>query len=192
MRGRLLLSLTAVGALALAGCSTGTNAASGTATGQNRYVQGDGKTVVFTPAQRKAVPAVAGQTLEGGQFDLASVRGHVVVINFFASWCNPCRLESQALADTYQATRASGVSFLGIDIRDNRDLGKAFVAGRSPYPSLFDPTGRIALGFTDVPPQTIPATLIVDRDGRIAAVIRDSVRQDSLTKLVNQIVAGQP
>jgi peroxiredoxin len=197
MRRRLRLRilagwLLASGLLAVAGCSTGTDAVSQTAGAQNRYVQGDGKTVVFAQAQRKAAPAVSGQTLEGGQFDLASARGQVVVINFFASWCSPCRLESTALEDTYQATKAGGVRFLGIDIRDNRDLGTAFVTGRSSYPSLFDPTGRIALGFTDVPPQTIPATLIVDRDGKVAAVIRDSVRQDSLTTLVKQIVAGQP
>jgi hypothetical protein len=57
------------------------------------------------------------------------------------------------------------------------------------YPSLFDPKGRVALSFADVPPTALPCTLIIDRAGKVAVVIRNGVTQDSLTPLVTQIAA---
>jgi thiol-disulfide isomerase/thioredoxin len=173
----------------LSGCSTGRNAVDQTAGGGNRYVAGDGRTVVFAPKDRKPAPVVRGSTVDGGSFDLGSVRGHVVVVNFWASWCAPCRLEAGELEAVHLSTKDSGVRFIGVDSRDEQDAARAFLAGRVTYPSLFDPAGRIALRFTDVPPTTLPATLIVDKAGRVAAVIRASVTQDALTKLVDQIGA---
>jgi thiol-disulfide isomerase/thioredoxin len=173
--------------LALAGCSGG-----GTGNVQsnaNRYVAGDGRTIVFTKADRKPAPTIDESTLDGGRFDLAAQRGHVVVVNFWASWCAPCRAEAADLEATHQSTKDSGVAFVGVDSRDQKDAANAFLAGRVTYPSLFDPAGRIALRFTDVPPNTFPATLIVDKQGKVAAVIRQAVAQGSLIDLVRQIGA---
>ena len=170
----------------LAGCTAGPGA--GTPAG-NRYVAGDGRTVVVPVAARKPAPAVAGSTVDGGSFDLAAARGHVVVVNFWASWCAPCRLEAADLEAVHLSTKDSGVRFVGVDSRDEQDAAKAFLAGRVTYPSLFDPAGRIALRFTDVPPTTLPATLIVDRAGRVAVVIRAGVDQQALARLVAQIGA---
>jgi len=173
-------------AVLLSGCSTGTDAVH-SGGGGNRYVAGDGRTIVYALADRKPAPAVQGSTVDGGTFDLASVRGHVVVINFWASWCAPCRVEAADLEAVHVSTKDTGVTFVGVDSRDEQDAAKAFLAGRVTYPSLFDPAGRIALRFHDVPPTTLPATLIVDKTGRIAAVIRASVTQDALARLVGQI-----
>jgi thiol-disulfide isomerase/thioredoxin len=173
--------------LAVAGCSSG----GGTAQQGNdtRYVAGDGRTVVFAAADRKPAPAIGESTLDGGRFDLAAQRGHVVVLNFWASWCAPCRAEAADLEATHQSTKDSGVTFIGVDSRDQKDAATAFIAGRVTYPSLFDPAGRIALRFSDVPPNTFPATLIVDKAGKVAAVIRRAVEQGALTELVRQIGA---
>jgi thiol-disulfide isomerase/thioredoxin len=187
---RLLLSTVAVALLALAGCTTASNAVDETAGSGNRYVTGDGKTVTYPVGQRKTAPSLTGTTLAGAKFDLASTRGQVVVVNFWASWCAPCRLEASALQATYLATKADGVTFLGVDSRDEQDAGAAFESGRVTYPSLFDPAGRVALDFSDVPPTTLPATLILDRAGKVAAVIRATIQQDTLTTLVHQI-AGE-
>ena len=71
------------------------------------------------------------------------------------------------------------MTFLGINVQDERDKAIAFEQGRVTYPSLFDPASRLALDF-DIPPNTIPATVVLDRQGRIAAVIRGAVDQDEL------------
>ena len=185
---RYLLVLAAV-VVALAGCTTGHDAVNKTGSTDSRYVAADGKTVVYPPAQRKDAPAVKGSTVDGGSADLASLKGSVVVMNFWAAWCPPCRLESTDLESVYKSTKDSGVAFLGVNTRDEEDSAKSFEDTRMTYPSLFDPTGRIAPRVSDVPPTALPCTLIIDRSGKIAVVIRNGVTVASLTPLVQQIVA---
>ena len=165
-------------ALALAGC--GGAAGSGAA----------GQSQTFDAAKRRAAPDLRGDLLDGGTYDLAAHRGEVVVVNFWASWCAPCRAEAAELAAVADATRTDRVSFLGVDIRDERDKAQAFVtAHRTGYPSVFDPAGKVVLGFTDVPPNTTPATLVVDREGRIAAVFRKALTRQELQPVVQRIAA---
>lgn len=172
------LALTVVATLALAAC-TGDNGDSGTA----------GDVLRFAPDKRSAAPEVSGELLDGGSYDLAQHKGSVIVINFWASWCAPCRLEAAGLETVHKATSADGVKFVGIDSRDDRDKAAAFVSERNSYPSIFDPAGRLALRFTDVPPITIPSTLVIDRQGRIAAVLRKAVSADELSAIVQEITA---
>lgn len=138
--------------------------------------------------ERPDAPAAAGELLDGSRYDLASARGRVVVVNFWGSWCSPCRAEAKELEQTYQATKASGVEFLGINNRDDRDAAIAFERGRVTYPSLFDPANRLGLDF-DIPPGATPSTVILDREGRIALVIRRSVLASELTPLVQRVAA---
>jgi len=189
MRTRWVALAVALGlAVATASCSTGSNAAVQANGGGNRYVAGDGSTVEYPPAKRVAAPHVSGETLSDGAFDLAAHRGNVVVINFWAEWCAPCVLESAALVAVYKSTRDSGVVFVGVNSRDQKDLALAFQNDRLTYPSLFDPAGRIALKFRDVP-SALPTTLIIDRDGRVAAAVHAAVTEAGLTQLVKRIVA---
>ncbi len=168
---------------ALGGCGgSGSNGAGGSAGGLSTLVE-------IKPADRKPAPVLSGDLLGGGRFDAQDLRGQVVVVNFWASWCAPCRLEAADLEAVHQATTAKGATFVGIDIRDDRDKALAFVRGRTSYPSIFDPAGRVALGFTDVPPNTIPATLVIDRAGRIAVAVRTSVRQEQLLPIVERVAA---
>jgi peroxiredoxin len=137
---------------------------------------------------RPAMPELDAELLDGSRFDPADYRGQVLVVNFWGSWCPPCRAEAADLEATYQATRDQGVAFLGINVRDERDKAIAFEQGRVSYPSVFDPGSRLALDF-NIPPNSIPATMIIDRDGRIATVVRREVRQEGLQPLVEQIAA---
>jgi thiol-disulfide isomerase/thioredoxin len=147
-----------------------------------------GKVVECAPARRPQVKEVTGELLDGGRYDVTADRGKVVVVNFWGSWCAPCRAEAADLEQTYQATKTRGVSFVGVDSRDDRDSAKAFLRGRATYPSIYDYEGKVAVKF-DVTQSTTPATLILDRQGRIAVAIRDATTVSQLQPLVEKIAA---
>ncbi|KAB1152898.1 TlpA family protein disulfide reductase [Micromonospora sp. DT46] len=175
--------LAAVVTVALAGCSS---------RDREEACDNSGGIIECAPDQRSAAPKLAGELLTGGSHDVARDRGQVVVVNFWGSWCAPCRAEADDLENTYQATKASGVTFLGINIQDQRDKALAFEESfKVTYPSLFDPPSRLALAL-DIPPNTIPATVVLDRDGRIAVVIRAAVKQEGLQPIVERIAAEKP
>ncbi|GID95600.1 TlpA family protein disulfide reductase [Amorphoplanes digitatis] len=141
-----------------------------------------------TPDRRPEAREVTGELLAGGTYDVSQDRGKVVVVNFWGSWCNPCRAEADDLEQTYQATRAKNVTFIGVNSRDDRDSAKAFERGRVTYPSIFDDDGSVALKF-DVTQVGTPATLILDRQGRIAAGMRRATTVGELQPLVERIAA---
>ncbi|WP_328340979.1 TlpA family protein disulfide reductase [Micromonospora sp. NBC_00421] len=177
----VLLAAVTAGA-ALVGCSSGD---------EEGRCANNGGIVECAPDQRSAAPKIAGDLLTGGRYDTSQARGQVVVLNFWGSWCAPCRAEADDLEATYQATKAAGVTFLGINVQDSRDKATAFEEGRVTYPSLFDPASRLALAL-DIPPNTIPATVVLDRQGRIATVIRAAVTTDGLRPIVERIAAEEP
>jgi thiol-disulfide isomerase/thioredoxin len=138
--------------------------------------------------KRPPAPQLAGELLEGGRYDLSQDQGQVVVVNFWGSWCAPCRAEIDDLEQVYGATKDRGVRFLGINVRDDRDKAKAFHNGKVSYPSVLDPSSKLALDF-DIPPNTIPATIVLDRKGRIAVVIREAVQAAEFQPIVDRVAA---
>ncbi|ROT33886.1 TlpA disulfide reductase family protein [Micromonospora sp. HM5-17] len=185
-RAGLGVLLVAAATLALAGCS-----GDGGRDWQDDCTTTNG-VIECAPEHRPPAPAIAGELLTGESYDLARERGQVVVVNFWGSWCAPCRAEADDLEATYQATKDQGVRFLGINIQDGRDKARAFEeAFKVSYPSLFDPPSRLALAF-EVPPNSIPATIVLDRENRIAVVIRGSTKQETLQPIVSRIAAEQP
>ena len=141
-----------------------------------------------TPAQRTAIEDVTGELLDGGTYAISQDRGKVVVVNFWGSWCAPCRAEADDLEKTYQATRDKGVAFIGVNSRDDRDAARAFERGRVTYPSIYDVDGKVALDF-DATLTGPPTTLIVDRQGRIAVAIRAATTVTELRPLVENVAA---
>lgn len=183
--------LTAVALLAT-GC-TGKSAVDPAAGNPQRYVAGSGQLTAVPPAKRKSVPPVSGELLGGGSLDLASLRGNVVVVNFWASWCAPCREEADGLQGVYDATKAEGVRFVGVNFKDKRSTAEAFVRTKGiTYPSLVDQPGRLALAFRDLPPNATPTTLLIDRQGRLAARVLGAITYSRLLTLVRSVLAEGP
>lgn len=144
---------------------------------------------IIPVGERTDAPDLRGELLDGtGTFDLADHAGDVVLVNFWGSWCGPCVTEADDLEDSYQATKDSGVTFLGVNVRDDRDAAKRFAGLRSTYPSVFDPSSRLALEF-DVPPLAIPTTMIIDRQGRVAAVAFSAVLRTDLEPALTTLAA---
>ena len=139
---------------------------------------------VFAPADRTAAPELRGELLDGdGAYDPATHAGEVLVVNFWASWCSPCVGEAPELEAVYAEYQDSGVEFLGINVRDERDAARGFARQHTTFPSIFDPSSRLALGF-DVHPNAIPATIVIDRQGRVAAIARAAVVASELEPVV--------
>jgi peroxiredoxin len=153
-----------------------------------------GPAVQFYPAGRRSMPKpVTGELLDGGFLDLASLRGTVVVINWWGSWCAPCRRETPELVQAYHATRPLGVDFVGVDVRDSREAATSFARNHQvPYRSLFDPAGRVALAFAQVPPTVVPTTVVLDRSGRVAVAFRKVVEKEELESAVRRVAADPP
>jgi thiol-disulfide isomerase/thioredoxin len=176
----------------VAACESGAIGNSGPGSNGQSFVAGSAGTTVYGAASGPAAPPVTGTLLSGGKFALARYRGSVVVLNFWGSWCTPCRNEAPVLARLARHFGASGVRFLGVDIRDSPATAEAFQRNFGiSYPSLNDPGDRIALDFRDtVPPAGIPTTLVIGRTGRIAARVIGEVSYPGLRGLISRAMAA--
>jgi thiol-disulfide isomerase/thioredoxin len=167
-----------LGALLLAACSPAAAPAGSPAPGVGM--------TVFSPASAPQVPPVAGDLVGGGKLSLAAYRGHVVVVNFWGSWCTVCRQEVPVLSAAARRFQGSGVRFVGVDVGDNAAAAEAFMKNfRIRYPSLSDPGDSIALRFSRIIPiAAFPSTLVISSGGRIAGRVIGAVSARSLAKLV--------
>lgn len=118
-----------------------------------------------TPFLAKPAPPFTLTLFDGAVFRLEDLRGQVVFLNFWASWCPPCRAEARTLEAAWQQYRGAGVVFIGANIQDQEEPARAFIEefGIS-YPNGMDRGSRIAI---DYGVWGLPETFIIDRDGRI-------------------------
>ena len=191
MRRRLPRSAAALaGVLLLTACS-GSGASPASPASPQLETLATGEDGLIPVAERQVAPVLAGTTLDGEPLDVSDLRGSVVVLNFWASWCAPCRAEASTLNEVAARTADDGVRFVGVNVKDERSPAQAFERRQSvAYPSLHDQPGRLLLQFRRVVPQTPPTTLVLDREGRIAAFFAGEVRRSELLEPVQQI-AGE-
>ncbi|WP_308252022.1 TlpA disulfide reductase family protein [Pseudonocardia sp. KRD291] len=181
----------------LAGCSFASPSGDAPSqAGEFTFVAPGGQTRIFydPPAQRGAVRGLSGESLlePDRRIGLDDFRGQVVVLNVWGTWCGPCREEMPALQQIHQLLQPEGVTLLGIDVRDNRDAARDFLRNRAiTYPSIFDSPGRSLLALRGFPRNTVPSTIVLDRQHRVAAVFLTAVRIGELLPVVQRI-ADEP
>ncbi|MFJ9693348.1 TlpA family protein disulfide reductase [Kitasatospora sp. NPDC101183] len=182
----------AAAALALTGCSS--SGSSGNGADQVGFVTVKGTNISKAePGDRKDAPDIAGETLDGAQVKLSDYRGKVVVVNIWGSWCGPCRGEADDLQRVWEKYKDQGVQFLGINTRDSEKVNAIRFEQEKgvTFPSIFDPAGTELLKFPKgaLNPKFIPTTLIVDRDGKLAARAFGGTVDDALESMLQPVVA---
>jgi thiol-disulfide isomerase/thioredoxin len=185
---RRTVAVLAAGVL-LAGCSTGSDAVDVNNGGEFRFVAGTPSGEVIPEGERAAAPSFSGTLLDGDRFDSSSLAGHPAVLNFWGSWCAPCRVETPEFSEVAADLADDGVQFLGIDVKEaDQQFAVAFVDRFDiSFPSLYDPRGEVALAFRDYPANAIPSTIVLDREGRVAAVYTGAVAQDDLRRVLDRV-----
>jgi DsbE subfamily thiol:disulfide oxidoreductase len=143
------------------------------------------------PLGAKAVdqpaPALAGKTVRGGTAALADLRGKVVVVNFWATWCGPCRNEQPQLVQLAHEYRGRGVQFLGVTERDDTAKARAWVKEFAvPYPSIVDGSGAWADDFAFF---GLPDTYVIDRVGVIRWSVFGQTDAAQLRPLIDGVLA---
>lgn len=133
----------------------------------------------------------SGETVDGGRLDLADLRGQVVVVNVWWSGCGPCRAEMPMLVDAEAELSADETEFVGINIRDaSPENAAAFERDLDvDYPSIYDPGSLLLDEFGRYRPASMPSTAILDKDGRVAALISGEVAsKTTLVTLVEELL----
>ena len=184
---RVVVSGALVLGLFLSGCSSTGDLGNPVATDADHAGVG---TTQFPKGQRPDVPDLAGATVSGGSLNTSSLLGDVVVLNAWASWCEPCRDESPALGRISRRLHDSGVTFVGLDEEDTKEKATAFAAKTGmTYQHLFDDKGDLLARLRLLPTSGIPSTLVVDRDGKVAARIIGAVHEQEFESLVRSIAS---
>jgi len=125
---------------------------------------------------RRATPGIELDTLDGGKFKLADQVGKPVVVNFWATWCPPCRAELPAFEEVYKNNRDKGLVVVGVDVAESPEAVAKFVSDMGlSYPIALDMDGETTELYRI---QGMPTTLFIGRDGQI----KDTVIGGPLTK----------
>ena len=178
---RTIVTVTAVAAVLLAAALTVTFLTSG-----KNNASATTNSVQYAAGHRPLAPAVTGTSLTGGTIKLSSYLGKTVVLNFWGSWCSPCRGEAPTLAVLDEQYGAKGVAFLGDDVADTPENALAFLHSVGiTYPSINDPGYAVVQKFSQVTPVSeTPTTVVIDKTGHVAAMVIGAVTYGQMTTLL--------
>lgn len=190
-RAAALVLAAAVSVAVLAGCANDPLADQYKDGNDTNYISGEGVWKEFTVAERKAAVEFEGTSDEGAKISSSDYAGKVYVVNFWYAGCPPCRLEAPLL-ETVATQYAGEVEFLGVNTYDQQATSRAFARNNKvSYPSILDAnTVSVQFAFADsVPPNAVPTTLVIDREGRVAARWSGLIDDKStLVSLIDRVV----
>ncbi len=141
------------------------------------------------PVAGVLAPDFTLKTLDGGEVSLSQFRGRPVLINFWASWCPPCRLEMPDLVRAYETHKADGFVILGIDLtfQDSIPDVQAFVEEfNMTFPVLLDETSEVTLNLYQL--RGLPMSIFVDRNGVIARMHIGAMTGEQIDEFVGDIL----
>ncbi|WP_423919066.1 TlpA family protein disulfide reductase [Frigoribacterium sp. 2-23] len=189
-----VLAAAAIVGLAVTGCTKNDSLAQqyGDGTTKN-YISGNGAVTEVDPADRGKPVDFTATTDTGDSVSRSDFEGDVVVLNIWYASCAPCRLEAPDLEKLHQDYADKGVTFLGVNVRDQADTALAFSRKFGvTYPSIIDTndaTVQLSLAGT-IAPNSVPTTIVLDQQGRIAARILGGLDGPSiLNTLVSDTLA---
>ena len=138
--------------------------------------------------QRVAVPDISMPTLDGKAWSLKDERGKVVVLNFWATWCEPCRTEVPYLVKLRRDLGGKGLEVAGVTLDEDRKVVEKFAAEYGvDYPILLPPAGS---PWTKL--ENTPTTLLIDREGRLAGKYIGAVPEEQLRRDVEKLLTETP
>lgn len=134
--------------------------------------------------ERRPTPTFTFPALRGDEISSELLDGKVAVVNFWASWCGPCRVEAPGLQRLWEEYRADGVLFLGVNFKDDRYSARAFEDEFGlTYPSAFDPSGALAAKFQVL---AMPSTFVISSDGWIEHQLTGIVSEKIIRGLIEE------
>jgi peroxiredoxin len=140
----------------------------------------------------RAAPDFLLQDLDGKQVRLSDFQGHALLVNFWASWCLPCREETPGLIAAYEQNRATGLMVLGINLQEANERARQFVNDFSvDYPVVLDRHGQVAKTWRiGGPMQGLPVSYFIDSKGIVRKIVLGPVRSRDLAEGLPLIEAG--
>ena len=185
---RTVVTVTAVLAVLLAGALAVTLLTQG-----NGNASGGNGTVEYQPGHRPLAPDFTATSLTGATIKMSGYRGKTVVLNFWGSWCPPCRDEAPTLAVLDEQYGKQGVAFLGDDVGDTPTKALAFTHSVGiTYPSINDPGYAVVQQLSQVAPVSdTPTTVVIDKTGHVAGMVLGAVNYGQMTELLRDAAVVQ-
>lgn len=183
---RTVVTMTAVAAVLLGGALAATFLTAGNGNASAGVDASDG-IVEYPVGHQPLAPDVTGTSLTGSPISLSSYRGKTVVLNFWGSWCAPCRGEGPTLAALDRQYQPKGVAFLGDDVGDTPANALAFTRDvKITYPSINDNGYLVVAEFSQagVAVSDTPTTVVIDKTGHVVGMVLGAALYSQLTTLI--------
>ena len=182
----ITVAVAAIALLSLASCSQ----AHRTANSCYRFSEATRVGSLIAEVDRRRSCGFTAPLLDGSSYALAHDAGQVVVVNFWATWCGPCAVETPQLDVVYRADKGRHVTVVGIDTKDFRSKASAFVKDHHvSFPIVFDDRARVAVAMGRLPLVGLPFTALIDRQQRVAAVYVGAVTPKDLQPVLDRLAA---